>query len=204
MAASEEARVNARPTRLWTSAAVWTLGLVLAAAAASLLPEPFVLGREALAQGEVWRLWTGHLVHHTTWHFVLDVGAGAVLLLFVRSRMAALLLPPVVGLGVLALRPDLGTYAGLSGVLHGWTVLAAVDLARTSRGFERWAATGLLVGVIAKSLFEALSTTSVFTSTVAMGGETVYTAHLVGALAGLVLAAVTGLSFTRAPQPATR
>ena len=196
--------MNVRPTPRWTSAAVVTLGLVLAAAAASLLPGPFVLEREALAGGEIWRLWTGHLVHYTSGHFLLDVGAGAVLLLFIRSRGAALLLPPIVGLGVLALRPDLTSYAGLSGVLNGWTVLAAVDLARTSRGLERWVAAGLLVGVVGKALFEGLTATSVFTSTVAMGGETVYAAHLVGAFSGLVLAALSGLSFGRAPEPALR
>lgn len=196
--------MTARPTPFWTSAAV-ALGLVLAAAAASLLPGPFVLEREALAGGELWRLWTGHLVHFTSGHFLLDVGAGALLLFFVRSRGAALLLPPIVGLGVLALRPDLTHYAGLSGVLNGWTVLLAVDLARTTRGLERGLAAGLLVGVIGKALFEALTTTSVFTSTVAMGGETVYVAHLVGALAGLVLAGVGCLGRTvRAPQPALR
>ena len=196
--------MSVRPTRPWTSAAVWTLGLVLAAAAASLLPGLFVLDRAALAHGEPWRLWTGHLVHLTFGHFLLDVGAGAVLLLFLRSRRAALLLPPLVGLGVFALRPDISTYAGLSGVLHGWTVLLAVDLARTTRGLERWAAAGLLVGVLAKALFEALTASSVFTSTVAMGGETVYVAHLVGVLGGLVLAALGALSFDRAPQPALR
>ena len=196
--------MTARPTRPWTSAAVVTLGMVLAAAAASLLPGPFVLEREALAQGELWRLWTGHLVHFTSVHFLFDVGAGALLLLFVRSRLAALLLPLLVGLGVLALRPDLTSYAGLSGVLHGWTVLAAVDLAKTTRGLERWAAAGLLVGVIAKALFEGLTTSSVFTSTIAMGGETVYAAHLVGVLGGLVLAALSALSFGRAPEPALR
>ena len=187
----------------WTSAAV-ALGLVLAAAAASLLPGPFLLEREALAGGQIWRLWTGHLVHFTSGHFLLDVGAGAILLLFMRSRGAALILPPIVGLGVLALRPDITSYAGLSGVLHGLTVLAAVDLARTTHGLERWAAAGLLTGVIAKSLFEGLANASIFTSTVAMGGETVYVAHLVGVLSGLVLAAIGGLAKVQAPQPAVR
>lgn len=197
--------MSTRPTRsAWTAAAVSSLGLVLAAAAASLLPEPFVLERGALAHGEVWRLWTGHLVHFTSAHFLLDVGAGALLLCVLRSRVAALLLPPVVGLGVLALRPDLTSYAGLSGVLHGLTVLLAIDLARTTRGLERLAATGLLVGVLSKALFEAVTTTSVFTSTVAMGGETVYVAHLVGVLGGLVLAALGGTWNVRAPQPALR
>lgn len=198
--------MNAHPARsAWTTAAVWTLGWVLAAAAASLLPGPFLLEREALAQGELWRLWTGHLVHLTPTHFLLDVGAGVLLLLFVRSRLAALVLPPLVGLGVLALRPDLGSYSGLSGVLHGWTVLAAIDLARTTRGVERLVAVGLFVGVLAKSLFEALTASSVFTTGVAMGGETVHVAHLVGAFGGLLLAMLSGLALRRrAPEPVLR
>ena len=201
--------------RLWSRMDFpWTLGLSVAAVA--LTAAALTGGRleaavawlvattEGMERAEIWRLWTGHLVHFTSGHFLLDVGAGAILLLFMRSRGAALILPPIVGLGVLALRPDITSYAGLSGVLHGLTVLAAVDLARTTHGLERWAAAGLLTGVIAKSLFEGLTNASVFTSTVAMGGETVYVAHLVGVLSGLVLAAIGGLAKVQAPQPAIR
>ena len=39
------------------------LFLLGAATVATLLPDAFLLTREALEAGQVWRLWTGHLVH---------------------------------------------------------------------------------------------------------------------------------------------
>jgi rhomboid family GlyGly-CTERM serine protease len=180
--------------------------LVLAAAAASLAPDLFVLDREAVAQGEVWRLWTGHLVHPALAHFALDVGVGALLILFLagRLRAATLVLPPVVGMVVLALRPEMGSYAGLSGVLHAWTVLVALDLVRTTRSVERILSACLLAAVIVKAFYEALTATSIFTASLDMGGTTLHEAHLVGVLAGLALAGWERLrGGTRVPQTAS-
>ncbi len=159
--------------------------LIAAASAASLAPGAFLLEREALGQGEVWRLWTGHLVHHTAWHFVFDVGVAVFLLLLVQRPWAWLVLPPIVGGAVLVARPDLVSYAGLSGVLHGLTVLAGVSLFRQGQGFERFAAGALLAGVLTKALYEGIAGVSVFTGGFDMGAETIYLAHLAGVVGAL-------------------
>ena len=162
-------------------------GLFLACAAASLFPDLFVLERSAVLAGEWWRLVTGHLVHHTLGHFLLDVGAGMCLLPLLRSRVAAWFLPFAVGLGVLLGRPDLTSYAGLSGVLHGAMVLVAADLARSASGRERVRFAGVIAVVVTKAILEVSIGGSLFTAPIDMGGETVYLAHLLGALAGLAL-----------------
>ncbi len=172
------------------------LGLVGACLVASLVPAPFLLDRRAVADGEVWRWVTGHLVHASRAHFLFDVGVGVVLLLVVRWRRSLWLLPPFVGTLVLALRPDLDVYTGLSGVLHGWTVLATVDVARGGDRLEQGLAFGVLLGVLIKALVESALGTSIFTERFDMGGPTVYLAHLTGVLGGLLIA---GAEVCRAP-----
>ena len=90
----------------------------------------------------------------------------------------------------MCLRPELALYGGLSGVLHGLTVLAAFDIARRGDRLERIAAGLLLLGVIAKTALETALGTSLFTSAFDMGGVTVYVAHLSGVVGGLVVAAL--------------
>ena len=122
--------------------------LLLAALVASFAPEAFLLDRASLQEGQLWRLWTGHLVHHTAAHFVFDVGAAVLLTLLLRSARAWILLPPLVGLSALGVHPELASYAGLSGVLHGLTVLLGLRLAREGQGLERLLASGLHFGQV--------------------------------------------------------
>ncbi|WP_156373121.1 rhombosortase [Pseudorhodoferax sp. Leaf267] len=86
--------------------------------------------RAALLQGELWRLWTGHLIHLGWAHWALNA-AGLVLcgLLVDRPPGAAVLArrAACLGLGIsllfLLLVPTLSHYVGLSGVLYGLFVL---------------------------------------------------------------------------------
>jgi rhomboid family GlyGly-CTERM serine protease len=134
-----------------------TLILLLAAlvSAAALrwpgLAELAVLDRGAVAGGQWWRLWSGHLLHLDPAHALLNLGALAVILLLaVRQRMlgeviaAAVLGMPLLSLALLWLDPALDWYAGLSGLLHG---LLVIVLARRG-GAIAW----LLLGLIAFKL----------------------------------------------------
>lgn len=157
---------------------------------ASLFPAPFLLDRAAVQSGELWRLWSGHFVHATLDHFAFDVGLGMLVVAFVRIHPRLLLLPPFVGAAVLGLRPDIGVYTGLSGVLHGLTALATVDFVRRGVGGERVVAALLLAGLLGKALLEAGLGVSLFTSDFDMG-VVLYEAHLAGVLGGLLLCAAT-------------
>lgn len=87
--------------------------------------------RHAVLQGELWRLWTGHLIHLGWVHWALNA-CGLVLccaLADAPPKPRTLLCQALVlGLGIsvlfLLFLPHLAHYVGLSGVLYGLFVLA--------------------------------------------------------------------------------
>ena len=92
--------------------------------------EPWLeFNREAIDRGQWWRLITGHWVHYGFYHLLMNSAAlllcGYVLLTELKpSHYTGLLLTCLVtvGLGLYWGNPQLGYYAGLSGVLHGLLV----------------------------------------------------------------------------------
>jgi rhomboid family GlyGly-CTERM serine protease len=104
-----------------------SLAAALACVAALALPpgavDALALIRAALADGEAWRLWSAHFVHFSTRQALTDGAAlliaGAIVEPTLGSRRLALLLllgAPLIGLGTLALAPDLSEYRGASGL----------------------------------------------------------------------------------------
>jgi len=89
--------------------------------------------RGAVAAGEWWRLWTGHLVHFGWPHFLADTG----LLLLLgwafgarhpwASWLGFLLMPPFVAAAIFWFDPTMGRYGGLSAVDLGLLLLFAVQ-----------------------------------------------------------------------------
>lgn len=82
--------------------------------------------RNAILNGQAWRLLTGHLVHGNAWHLTLNVaGMGLVALLFGRDyspwQWLGILLASIaaIDIGFVFYEPQLEWYVGLSGVLHG-------------------------------------------------------------------------------------
>jgi rhomboid family GlyGly-CTERM serine protease len=114
----------------WATAAV-ALGALLALAAPS-LGDALIHDRSALLAGQVWRLWTGHLVHITTghllWNLALVIAAGGWLerLTPTATRWFYVCAPPLIGVTLLLLEPDLSRYGGLSGLGAGLIVLLAL------------------------------------------------------------------------------
>ena len=120
------------------------LGAVMAAAYLLLGPAPagLMLDRQAVANGEIWRLLTGHLVHADDAHLSWNLGAFLVL-----SGLYELQERPGPGryFGLLAaaalavdawfwwLQPGLLVYCGLSGVLNGFFAVLTVFLWRRTR-----------------------------------------------------------------------
>ena len=81
-----------------------------------------VLDRDALAAGEVWRLWTGHLAHFSASHLLVDAAVfvllTAALLRSGERRFGRLVFLGGAGLGASLLVGDasLARYGGLSGL----------------------------------------------------------------------------------------
>lgn len=95
--------------------------------------------RLAIAEGELWRLWTGHLVHFTVGQAAWDGLAFLVPALWLLGRgarnvvaAALLLAAPAVSLTLFLLVPDMAVYRGVSALAVGLWVFA---LAQAWRGY---------------------------------------------------------------------
>lgn len=148
--------------------------------------------RVAVLRGELWRLWTGHVVHygasHLAWNLAVFVPAGVWLerLAPVRLRWLLVVAPVAIGGALLAVDASLARYAGLSGVATGVVALLALTkLGTTGSDVFFWRAVlGLVALKIAVEGFGAQPLFAVFDLP---GVRTVPLAHGVGAgAAGLL------------------
>ena len=201
----------ARPRTPWaTSRIVFPLvvmGLVLAlAGGAALWPGLFDAvryDRGAVASGEAWRLVTAHLVHLNAGHAALNAAGLAIVAwifsetLVARRQAAALAVAATfVDIGLFFVHPEITSYAGLSGALHGLFAAGAMawaldvdgdlplpdDVARRTR--RLWGIV-LLLGLFAKLALETHA------HSFWLNGNTmpvVTAAHRWGAAGGLVVA----------------
>ena len=145
--------------------------------------------RSALAEGQWWRVLTGHFAHLDAQHTLVNI-FGLVLMwaLFVRDysplRWATIYLTAALAIsaGLWFLRPDIHWYVGASGVLHG--VMAAGTLAHLRRrDLDAWI---LATFLVAKLGYEQFAGAMPFQD----AGQTVVAAHLYGAISALAVASV--------------
>jgi rhomboid family GlyGly-CTERM serine protease len=185
----------------------WTAA-ICAAALAVCAVEPLgrllVWDREAIASGELWRLVTGHLVHHSPAHLAIDVAAfaaaGSLVELRRLPRFAALCLAAAAAAGGLlwVTRPGMGTYGGLSGLAVAAVVYLCLDGLGEPGPWRRLCAAAL-AAVTLKLGYELVSGSSIFGSTVAgpaaAGGFVlVPESHLAGAAVAAAFAVVAALA----------
>ena len=158
----------------------------------------------SLALTQPWRAWTCALVHFSAMHLGANLAGCAVVAAFglaagcrARATVAWALAWPL-GHAALAWQPALAHYGGLSGVLHAGVAVAAWQ-ALVGRNGDRagpqrysaqpWTGLAVLIGLAAKIVLEApwgppLRPLPVWDIAVAP------LAHLTGAVAGLLCAAV--------------
>lgn len=147
--------------------------------------------RAAVLQGQYWRLLTGHFVHGSGQHLLLNaVGLGVIAALFPREYSVRAWLLILAGslvtidLGFVLLEPQLEWYVGLSGILHGALAAGAIGWWRHE---SRPLALGLSAVLVGKLAWEQ------WHGALPLSGDmpVVVDAHLYGAiggaLAGLVL-----------------
>ncbi len=110
---------------------------------------------------EPWRWWSAGWVHLSVMHLqanlvgvVLVIALGWVARVETRAVLAWALAWPLTHL-LLLVQPELGSYGGLSGVLHAGVIIAAVSAWRSAPNpSARWVAGALGVGVLGKVLAE--------------------------------------------------
>lgn len=182
-------RMPNKPSVLWPDALLLTALFLLLA----LLPSVTAwleLRRELIAQGELWRLFTGHFVHLNLYHAVMNAfGAVMVARIFAteisRQQWWALILasPLFISLGLWLRQPDLQGYAGFSGVLHGLLYLGVVRLLASAPVL----ASCVLLLLVGRQVWEQTSAYDPGYLQSIIHGPVMPDAHLFGAIAGIFL-----------------
>lgn len=166
----------------------------LAAHLASLAPQ-FAYDRAGIMSGEIWRLWTGHLVHFSAQQLFVDVGmlllAGWVVERERGARFTAgvvLLGMPAISIALLLTAPHLHAYRGASGVVM-LLALVSTHALWDSRPAARPGLVLLGLALAVKTLFDALGMLPGLSS-LPPGVRVAWQAHAAGALLGWGLAAL--------------
>lgn len=139
--------------------------------------------RDALLDGDFWRVLSGHVVHVSWAHLGVNLAVGAlVVALFGRHLgLGAVLLcvaGTTAGLFLFSLR--VAWYAGLSGVLHGLIVFGALEAWRRDR---RWIGLAAIALVALKVAVEESKGAPGGLADL-VGAPVVVRAHLYGAISG--------------------
>ncbi len=182
--------------------AVWLLGLLIAtlvllSLGGESLRSTLRYERTLVLEGEYWRLLTGHLVHGTKLHLILNVaGVGLIGALFPRDYslpgwlLIGLLSVATIDLRFVFYEPQLQWYVGFSGVLHGALAAGAIAWWRSE---ARFLALTLSLVFAGKLLWEQIH------GALPLLGDlpVVVDAHLYGALGGAVAAGILWLHARR-------
>jgi rhomboid family GlyGly-CTERM serine protease len=149
-----------------------------------------IFDHRLIAAGQVWRIWTGHFVHTNSEHLLLNaVGFSLFLLLYQpHIRLLSLLYRSVylatgIGFGLFWLNPEIGRYAGLSGVLYGLFSLFALQAIFKQDYLVGYA---VFFAVSSKILWENIDPSINHHNALLINARVASEAHLYGYLAALV------------------
>lgn len=167
---------------------LWLAILLLSAIlqAADLVPA-WRFDRRLISDHDWWLLFSAHLVHLNWTHWALNM-AGLGIVAFFFSQYGSLgqwllvlsVSSVFVSVGIYWLNPEVVTYVGLSGVLHGLFLYGALHESR-HYPLSGYVLLLLLVGKLAWEFFNgAMPGSEEFT-----GGRVVTDAHLYGAIGGV-------------------
>lgn len=138
-----------------------TLLCALAALIIQLFPEwraSLLYERAGVAEGQFWRIWTGHLVHFGWPHFVVDAGLLLIVGWFAENRhpwftrIALVLMPAFISACMFWLEPGMARYGGLSALNLGLLVYVAAEGWRHDRTEWFWPA--VIVIYVAELAYE--------------------------------------------------
>lgn len=145
--------------------------------------------RGLVAQGDVWLLFSGHMVHLNWSHWLLNMAGLAIVAFFFsthagfRQWMAVILTSAcVISAGLWWWMPDIRYYVGLSGILHGLFLYGAL------REIHFYPASGyVLTAVLLAKLGWEFFNGALPGSEEMAGGRVLTEAHLLGAIGGALV-----------------
>ena len=176
----------------------FTLAIAAAAVAASIVPaltDVWALDFAELADGQWWRIWSGHWTHYDGNHLFWDLLMFVALSSACESRHPRIFLPAILAMMALvtfAVRvtcPDVTQYRGLSGIDTGLFVWFVADRARDAwRSHDQTKASLWLLpcfALVGKLIYEATTGNTLFVDSTNF--SPLVESHLAGAGAGLWL-----------------
>jgi rhomboid family GlyGly-CTERM serine protease len=191
-------KFNSFPTPLQHSLIVLIVAIlsIIAFGCEYLIGEKFTLAlvyqRELILQGELWRVFTGHVLHTNGFHLLLNLAA-LIMLWALHGRfytirnycLLFLFCSICTSMGILYNNEFLTQYVGLSGVLHGVFVFGAIMdiLSKDKTGYL------LFIGVWIKIAHEQIYGASSDVSSLIEASVAV-DAHLWGAIGGLIFSVI--------------
>lgn len=175
--------------------ALFLFVLALVPGVFSCVPGWIEYDRVAIAQGQLWRLFSGHWAHfnldHLAWDGAVFLALGIACERNSRARFlvcvsaSALLISAAVWFFL----PGLRVYRGLSGIDSALFALLVMDVLREKWQQKEWAwtAAGAFLGAafFAKIIFEMGTGTTFFVDSTAAGMVPVPLAHLAGLVIGI-------------------
>ncbi len=198
-------RLKSKRTWSWPHERAWAVGMLSAVALLALvancvpsLTQFMEFDRGAMAQGELWRLVSGHLTHWNSdqllWDLATFVGLSVVCLW--RSPRAFLWCVAgsalAISVGIWIMQPEIATYRGLSGIDSALFTLLAVGLGREALlqrdGVLLSAAALGLVAFLGKTGYELATGLTFFLDGGAVEFTPLTSAHAVGASVGILIA----------------
>lgn len=157
--------------------------------------------RQLILSGEIWRIWTGHLVHTNTSHFSLNVVAAIIIYFTFLTEiklgsllLCSLIFAALISTALLVLYPNLAWYNGMSGLLHALAAYFSVCLAR-DKDKVLWIGFAIVWG---KVLFDATNANSGHVNLID-DMAVITEAHFIGALMGTAVAAILMVHLRRSP-----
>lgn len=145
--------------------------------------------RELVEQGQVWLIFSGHIVHLNWSHWALNMAGLAIVAFFfsahasVKQWLAVIIVSAcVINIGLWWWLPEIRTYVGLSGVLHGLFLYGALREIRFYPVSGYVLTTALIVKLVWEFFNGALPGSEEMT-----GGRVLTEAHLLGAIGGILV-----------------
>lgn len=146
--------------------------------------------RQAILNGELWRLLSGHLTHINQPHLLLNIGGLSLVWIMGSSHLtlrdwliSTLFIALFISCALLLLDPEIEWYRGFSGVLHGLFVYVASKYLKTRPYF----AILLITALLGKIVYESFSGQMPW-----YGDHTDFAiitqAHVYGGVGGLIIA----------------
>ena len=151
-----------------------------------------VYDRTAILSGEVWRLLTGNWVHFSASHLLYDLLALSIAGWIIERRgypyFGLLCVLSALGIGtvLLAMRPEVQSYGGLSGVASGAIIYLALHGLKKP-GSWRWICLAALVLTLGKVLLESVTGRLTFAAVDRVPFVPVPLSHIMGGLTAAFL-----------------